>query len=130
MLNILIDKNADGMQKNLMITFVAETLFMWFKILPFLRYGEKIKRCINFFGHEDFAHKDYEERKITNECIRICRRNSTAYFYGIIATELVWNVPVLISKERKLPMYPWLPYDPLSTSLVYYVTLVYTTAGM
>ena len=129
LVNLVLDKNSGTTQKNLMTVFVSETMFISFKVLPFLRYGEKIKNCINFFGHKDFAPKDFEERQITAECIRICRRNSTVYFYGIVMAEIVWNVPVIFSKEKKFPIYPWLPYDPTSTNLIYYAMLVYTTSG-
>ncbi|XP_063905647.1 odorant receptor Or1-like [Zophobas morio] len=44
--------------------------------------------------------------------------------------EIVWNVPVIFSKEKKFPIYPWLPYDPTSTNLIYYAMLVYTTSVM
>ncbi|KAJ3658568.1 hypothetical protein Zmor_010301 [Zophobas morio] len=130
LVNLVLDKNSGTTQKNLMTVFVSETMFISFKVLPFLRYGEKIKNCINFFGHKDFAPKDFEEKQITAKCIRICRRNSTVYFYGIVMAEIVWNVPVIFSKEKKFPIYPWLPYDPTSTNLIYYAMLVYTTSVM
>ncbi|XP_063905905.1 uncharacterized protein LOC135124601 [Zophobas morio] len=97
--NLFLGKNADNMQTNLMNrNFI----------------------CL------DFAARDSKEKKVTDECILICRRNSTAYFYGVVTAELLWNLPVVITTEKKLAIYPWLPYDPMSTNLVYGATLLYT----
>ncbi|XP_063905039.1 uncharacterized protein LOC135124071 [Zophobas morio] len=128
--NVILKNNINGMQNNLMVTYVVETMAMWFKVLPFIRNGEKIKKCINFFGQRDFAPKDAHEQEIKDECVAICRRNCTAYFYGIMVTEIVWNVPVYFGKERTFPVQLWLPYDPISSSLIYYVTLFYAAAAL
>ncbi|XP_063922995.1 odorant receptor 43a-like [Zophobas morio] len=36
-----------------------------------------------------------------------------------------WNVPPFFAKGRKLPLRLWLPYDPSSTSVNYYFTVVF-----
>ncbi|KAJ3658561.1 hypothetical protein Zmor_010294 [Zophobas morio] len=125
--NLIVQENITGMQMNLMVTVASNTMSMWFKAFPFIRNGERIKKCINFFGHIDFAPKDTKEQKIIDECVSICRRNSMAYFFGIVITEIVWNVPVYFAKERSFPLQFWLPYDPISSNLIYYITLGYTT---
>ncbi|XP_063905155.1 odorant receptor Or1-like [Zophobas morio] len=101
---------------------------IWFKVLPFIRNGERIKKCIDFFGQSDFAPRDTQEQEIIDECVAICRRNCTAYFCGIIITVILWNVPVYFGKEKTFPVQLWLPYDPISSSLIYYGTLFYATA--
>ncbi|KAJ3658562.1 hypothetical protein Zmor_010295 [Zophobas morio] len=128
LISLILENDISGMQMNLMVTYVVETMSMWLKVLPFIRNAERIKDCINFFGRRDFAPKDQEEKKIIDECIRICHRNCTAYFYGIIITEVFWSAPVLFAKEKTLPIKLWLPYDPKSSNLVYYITLLYAMA--
>ncbi|KAJ3658558.1 hypothetical protein Zmor_010291 [Zophobas morio] len=126
--NLILKNNISGMQMNLMVTYVVETMSIWFKVLPFIRNGERIKKCIDFFGQSDFAPRDTQEQEIIDECVAICRRNCTAYFCGIIITVILWNVPVYFGKEKTFPVQLWLPYDPISSSLIYYGTLFYATA--
>ncbi|KAJ3658556.1 hypothetical protein Zmor_010290 [Zophobas morio] len=125
LINLIVGNDIIGMQMNLMVTYIVETMGMWLKVLPFMQNPERIKECINFFGRSEFAPKDQEEKKIIDECVRICHRNCTAYFYGVIITEIIWGMPILIAKEKIFPIQLWLPYDPTSSNLVYYVTLFY-----
>ncbi|KAJ3658557.1 hypothetical protein Zmor_010291 [Zophobas morio] len=127
-INLIVEKNITGMQMNLMVTFAAETVSMWFKVYPFLRNAERIQKCINYFGQREFAPKDQEEKKIIDECIGICRRNCVAYFCSVVVTEIIWSLPLFFTKEKTFQIYLWLPYDPFSSDLIYYITAFYTTA--
>ncbi|KAJ3658579.1 hypothetical protein Zmor_010311 [Zophobas morio] len=123
------EKSANNMETNAMVAYVAESGSFCFKLVPFLRNGERIRRCINFFGQEMFAPKTDYERNILKECIWVCRRNSIVYFYGILVTLIGWNSPVLFVKGRKLQLRLWLPYDPSTTVLRYYSTFFFITAA-
>ncbi|KAJ3658586.1 hypothetical protein Zmor_010316 [Zophobas morio] len=125
---ILLAKSSNNLEANLMFTYVADCGSFFFKLLPFLRNSDKIKGCINFFGQKNFAPKTYHERKILDECVWVCRRNSIVYFYGVLLVNIGWNFPVLFVKGRKLPLRLWLPYDPSSTIVNYYFTFVYIAA--
>ncbi|XP_063906963.1 uncharacterized protein LOC135125348 [Zophobas morio] len=119
------EESSNNLETNLMLTYVADCTSFFFKLLPFLQNSEKIKGCINFFGQKNFAPKTHHEKNITDECIWICRRNSTVYFYGVLLVILGWNFPVLFVKGRNLPLRLWLPYDPSSATVNYYFTFVY-----
>ena len=127
--NLILKNDVSGMQMNLMVTYVAETTTVGLKVLPFFRNGERIHKCINFFGRRDFAPKDKQEKKIIAECISICRRNCLAYFWGVVSTATIWSLPVFFTKERTFPLQLWLPYDSISSDVIYYVTLLYIAAG-
>ncbi|XP_063906327.1 odorant receptor 22a-like [Zophobas morio] len=129
MINTVTEKSSNSMETNAMVSFLAETVSFCFKLLPFLRNPERIRRCINFFGEEAFAPKTDQEQKILDECVWICRRNSIIYFYGILATAICWNFPVLFIEGRKLPFSLWLPYDPSSTAFNYYITFTFVVTA-
>ncbi|KAJ3658585.1 hypothetical protein Zmor_010315 [Zophobas morio] len=122
---IVMEESSNNLETNLMLTYVADCTSFFFKLLPFLQNSKKIKECINFFGQKSFAPKANHEKNIADECIWVCRRNSTVYFYGVMLVILGWNFPVLFVKGRKLPLRLWLPYDPSSATVNYYFTFVY-----
>ncbi|KAJ3658578.1 hypothetical protein Zmor_010310 [Zophobas morio] len=124
-INILMDKRTDNVVENAMVVYLVEAVDYCFKFLPFLYNPKKIQECINFFGDDNFAPKTDQERKIIDECIWVCRRNSFVYFCGILLALIGWHFPVFFFKGRKLPLDIWLPYDPLSTAFRYYLTLIY-----
>ncbi|KAJ3658584.1 hypothetical protein Zmor_010315 [Zophobas morio] len=128
-IKILTSKNSNDLETNVMLTYVTDCVSFFFKLLPFLQNSEKIKQCINFFGQKNFTPKTHQQRKIIEECIWVCRRNSIVYFTGVLLAIIGWNFPVLFVKGRKLPLRLWLPYDPSSTTVNYYFTLVYIAAA-
>ncbi|XP_063906583.1 odorant receptor 23a-like [Zophobas morio] len=125
-----MDGSSSNMETNAMLTYASDSASFCFKLLPFLQNSEKIKKCINFFGKKNFAPKTDHEKQIIDECIWVCRRNSIVYFYGMLLVMIVWYFPVFFIKGRQLPLHLWLPYDPSSTTVNYYFTLVYMAAAI
>ena len=126
----LTSKSSNNMETNAMLIYISDCASFCFKLLPFFQNSEKIKRCINFFGEKNFVPKTDYEKKIIDECIRVCHRISAFYFYSVLLTVIGWNIPALFAKGRKLPLRLWLPYDPSSTIVNYYFTLVFIAAGI
>ena len=126
----LTSRSPNNMEMNAMLIYISDCTSICFKLLPFLQNSENIKRCINFFEEKDFAPKTDHENKIIDECIRVCHRNSTLYFYSALMAVIGWNIPAFFAKGRKLPLRLWLPYDPSSTTMDYYFTLVFIAAGI
>ncbi|KAJ3658571.1 hypothetical protein Zmor_010304 [Zophobas morio] len=129
-INTVTEKSSNNMETNAMVSFLAETVSFSFKLVPFLLKSERIRECINFFGEDCFAPKTDQERKIIEECVWVCRRNSTVYFYVILVTHICWNFPVLFVKGRQLPLSLWLPYDSSATALNYYFTFTYIATAI
>ncbi|KAJ3658566.1 hypothetical protein Zmor_010299 [Zophobas morio] len=124
-MGILSENNYDNLQMNVIVIWLCETIGFTFKVLPLLFDGRRIMNCVNYFAQVEFKPIDREEKKITDECVSVCHRNSTAYFYGIAVWVVVWTFPVLLSKGRALPINCWLPYDPAANLVNYYGTLVF-----
>ncbi|KAJ3666953.1 hypothetical protein Zmor_002371 [Zophobas morio] len=119
--NILLERSYDNMQ----IIYVTETLGFCFKLLPFLRNGEHVRKCVNFFSGSDFAPKDTAEKEIAETSIKLCKIMSVVYLVGCTCAEVLYVVPSLVSKNYNLPMRVWLPYDPTKGPLTYYSTIFY-----
>ncbi|XP_063906833.1 uncharacterized protein LOC135125277 [Zophobas morio] len=124
----LMARSSNNVETNAMLIYVSDSTSFCFKLLPFLQNSDRMKRCINFFGQKKFAPKTDYERRILDECVWVCRRNSIVFFYGLLLTIIGWTVPMLFVKGRKLPLMLWLPYDPSSTAVNYYFTFVYIVA--
>ena len=86
-------------------------------------------KCVNYFEQPQFEPTDLEEKKITDECVHVCHRNSKAYFYATLVSVAVWSFPVLRFKSRRLPINCWLPYDPEDNLFSYCATLIYLFSG-
>ena len=123
--NILLERSYDNMQ----IIYVTETLGFCFKLLPFLRNGEHVRKCVNFFSGSDFAPKDTAEKEIAETSIKLCKIMSVVYLVGCTCAEVLYVVPSLVSKNYNLPMRVWLPYDPTKGPLTYYSTIFYLATG-
>ena len=112
-IRILSNNDYDNIQMNLTIIFLWETVGFAFKVLPLLLDGRRIMKCVNYFEQPQFEPTDLEEKRIIDECVYECRRNSTAFFYGIMASVVVWSFPAFRHfNTRRLPINCWLPYDP------------------
>ena len=119
LMGILSDNDYDNIQMNFVVIYLCQTVGFAFKVLPLLFNGHGIMNCVNYLQQPSFQPFDLEEKKIADECVHVCHRNSAAYFYGILLCVVVWIVPNLQFKGHKLPLDCWLPYD-VTTNLFYY----------
>jgi hypothetical protein len=88
------------------------------KLLPFIRNGRKLKQCIDSFESPLFASLDQEETKITQECIKVCRRNSAIFFIVVIGGISVWSTKPLFWTHYNLPIDIWIPFTMTTGSLL------------
>ena len=129
-ISVLSENDYDNMQMNFIVVWLCESIGFSFKLLPFLINGRRIMECVNYFEQPQFEPTNLEEKKIIDECVWICQRNSKAYFYTIVMSVIVWSIPVLWFKSAKLPINCWLPYDPEDNLFSYYATLICLFSGM
>ena len=130
LIGILSNNDYDSMQMNFMVIFLCETVGFGLKVLSLLFDGRRIVNCVNCLEQPDFQPFDFEEKKITDECVYVCHRNSAVFFYGILACVSAWTLPSLQSKGRKLPLNCWLPYDPTADLFNYCATLIFLVTGI
>ena len=127
-ISLLSDNDYDNVEMNFSVILLCETVAFMFKNLPLLLDGRRIMNCVNYLEGTDFAPFGPEEKKITDECVYICYRNSTANFYGILGSALAWTG--LQVRSRRFPINCWLPYDAATNLFVYYLTWIYLFAGI
>ena len=128
-INLLVDENMDSMQFIQMVIVLTDGTAGCMKILPFFLKGHKLKECIEFFGSEIFAPTNQEEKRITDECIRVCQRNVKIYASVLLLTELSWITLPLFESEQRLPLSVWLPYDVTSGTAIFYGTYFGVVTG-
>lgn len=116
------------MAMNQLVVFLAEAVASCFKTLSFLRNGHKIKKCIHYFETPDFAFQTPGEKKIVDECVRICERNVKIYFVALSVAVNSWFVLPIVEQSQKLPIDIWLPYE-IDDPAVYYLSYVFVVAG-
>ena len=128
-INLVVEKNLDLMQINQMFVFLAEGTAGCLKILPFFVKGRRIKECIEFFGGDCFVPKHHEEKRITEDCFRVCKRNVKFYTVIVTFTATWWSVLPFFESKLRLPLSLWLPYNVRSGPVTFYATYLYTVMG-
>ncbi|RZC33419.1 7tm 6 domain containing protein, partial [Asbolus verrucosus] len=127
---IAIDENPDISQLNYTAAYLAQTVSFFSKLLPFIRNGNRIKKCINYFGAPCFQPHKSELKRIIRKCKKICRRNSMAYCIGIAFAAVVWNVKPVFKEGDKLPLDIWLPFDATCHPTVFWITYIFLATGI
>ena len=126
---VLTEKNKDFTQLTQVLLFAAHGLTGCLKLSSFLIMGPRIKKCMQFFQKRPFVAIDDEEKRILEDCFKVCRRNVHAFGSFMVLVEVGWNFPPLFSEEYRLPMNVWLPYEHASSRLRFYTTYCYIAAG-
>ncbi|RZC42777.1 7tm 6 domain containing protein [Asbolus verrucosus] len=123
----LILEHLDVSQINNNVIYAAEIVSWITKLLPFLRNGQQIKMCIHFFEDSCFtAFKEEEQKRIINECTRICRRNSLAFLGVVIIALTCCLTAPLFMKEPRFPFDLWLPFDATGPEIYYSVYIFFS----
>ena len=126
---LFVKQSEEFTQTNHMIIFVADATALCIKMLPFLFNQGGIKKCIDYFDDQYFVPKNDEEATITEECVRVCKRNFRAFAFVAILADVWWNIAPIFDNEYNLPLDIWLPYDPKSGPVTFYVTYIFTVTG-
>ncbi|RZC31830.1 7tm 6 domain containing protein [Asbolus verrucosus] len=133
----LMDENFDILQLNYNFMFVAEAVSWITKLLPFLINGQQIKKCIHYFGVPYFAlSKEERHKRILDDCIKVCSRNSLVFLTGCIISYVSFVTAPLFAKGYTFTLDLWLPFDATSGPTVYYsvymfitITILYPAVG-
>ncbi|RZB40845.1 7tm 6 domain containing protein, partial [Asbolus verrucosus] len=128
-LYVIFDEQHDILQLNLTGIYLAETVSFITKLLPFIRNGSRIKKCINYFGAPYFLPYLNKHKEIIDKCNNICRRNSMAYFTGVLLGEITWNIKPLLMKGNRFPIGIWLPFDAAADTRIYWTTYIFLAAA-
>ncbi|RZB38748.1 7tm 6 domain containing protein [Asbolus verrucosus] len=121
---ILSAKNLDILQLNFSAAYLTEVACFTAKLLPFIRNGQHIKMCINYFANPCFIPHGDKQKNIIDECSKICRRNTMVYLIVVTCAAITWIVKPFFFKGTGLPLDIWLPYD-ATAGPKYWITFVF-----
>jgi hypothetical protein len=131
-LNFIVEENLDILQLNNTATFLSETICWIIKLLPFLVNGQRIKKCINYFGDSYFTTLlcgDTDRKNIINNCIQVCRRNSLIFLTGVIGGLASFIIKPLFLNNQRLPLNMWLPFR-TSENWIYIAVYLFLAIGI
>ena len=104
---------------------LCETADFSFQVLLSFLNGRRIMNWRNYHKQPHYKLLDLEEKKIPDECVCVCHKNTKARVYGIIGCVVVWTIFLLQLTSRRFPLNCWLPCDLFS----YYTTWIYPFTG-
>ena len=81
-------------------------IFYTIKFFPCLLNRNKIKQCIHYFDRFDYSLADH--KKIIDECVSTCQRNSKIFFMGCVAAVTGLAGQTLMNLDE-LSLDIWLP---------------------
>jgi hypothetical protein len=131
-LNFIVEEHLDILQLNNTATFLSETICWIIKLLPFLTNGQRIKKCINYFGDTYFKAMlcgDTERKNIINNSIEVCRRNSLVFLVGVIGGLASFIIKPLFLNSQRLPLNMWLPFR-TSENWIYIAVYLFLAIGI
>jgi hypothetical protein len=131
-LNFIVEEHLDILQLNNTATFLSETICWIIKLLPFLVNGQRIKKCINYFGDSYFTTLlcgDTDRKNIINNCIQVCRRNSLIFLTGVIGGLASFIIKPLFLNSQRLPLNMWLPFR-TSENWIYIAVYLFLAIGI
>ncbi|KAJ3643967.1 hypothetical protein Zmor_026646 [Zophobas morio] len=108
-------------------SFLAQATSFITKFLPFVVNGQNIRKCINYF--ENFKVERENHQVIIYECIRICRRNTSAFYICAVGAVGSWATKPLFWKGRNFPVDVWWPFDPTTDFSTYCCVYLFVAAG-
>ncbi|RZC42776.1 7tm 6 domain containing protein [Asbolus verrucosus] len=124
--NLILQQHLDIWQINNNVIYAAETISWITKLLPFLRNGDQIKMCIHYFEDSLFtAFKEDEQKRIIQECTRICKRNSFAFLVGCMIAFGCFVTAPLFWKDYRFPFDLWLPFNATARPEIYFSVYVF-----
>lgn len=97
------------------------------KLFSILANGYNIRKCIHYFDVELVTTFNDENLEIINNCVMICRRNSTVFFAGCVLSIVGWVAKLFFREDmHQLPLDVWFPLKSQNTPLYYclYFSLV------
>jgi hypothetical protein len=97
------------------------------KLFSILANGYNIRKCIHYFDVELVTTFNDEHLEIINNCVMICRRNSTVFFAGCVLSIVGWVAKLFFREDmHQLPLDVWFPLKSQNTPLYYclYFSLV------
>ncbi|KAJ3666968.1 hypothetical protein Zmor_002384 [Zophobas morio] len=106
-------------------------IFYTFKFLPFVKNGEKFKKCIHYFDEFYGSVVHDQHKKIIQECVNVCQRNSRVFFVGCIGG-IVGFMGQLLTREdpTQLLVNVWLPDFVMKSRVLYYHVYVILILGL
>ncbi|CAH1374427.1 unnamed protein product [Tenebrio molitor] len=126
-LYVLLEDDLNMERVNYNAGFLAQTACFITKLLPFVRYGRRIKKCIHFFESPLFAVVKEEHKKIMNKCIKVCQRNTRIFLFCVAGGVTSWATKPFFWEGRNFPVDIWLPFS-VTTDITIYCTLYFFIA--
>ncbi|XP_044259474.1 odorant receptor Or2-like [Tribolium madens] len=82
------------------------------KYWPFVRHGERLKRCIHYFSAPIFKTDKKEHKEILKDCVKVCHYSTAFYFASVTAGFCSWSIRPIYWQNHIFPTDIWLPFDP------------------
>ncbi|XP_068909659.1 odorant receptor Or1-like [Tenebrio molitor] len=116
-------------ENDVLTDYVAEMGCYIAKFLPFIVNGDQIKECIHYFDSPFFTVFGDAQKKILNDCKKICKRITTIFLVSVTVGLASWAVKPLFWKNYRLPIDVWFPFDPTSRLTIYSLIYTYLVIG-
>ena len=101
-------------------------LFLTIKFLCFLINRDELKACLEYFDQKFVTVRTIKQRKITDECVTVCRNFCNAFFIGALVAWIMWIATVRFQDYcLNLPLELWSTFSCDSQPTLYFC--VYST---
>ncbi|RZB38719.1 7tm 6 and/or Iso dh domain containing protein, partial [Asbolus verrucosus] len=128
-LDIYLKEDVDVVEMSYSALISIQMAFFTMKLSPFIRNGNKIKKCINYFESPNFDLFNKEHKKIIEESVDVCRRNSVVFLGGVIVSFCFWSVTPFW-RANNLPLDVWVPFDPFASVINYCIVYSVLAVGL
>ncbi|RZC41684.1 7tm 6 domain containing protein [Asbolus verrucosus] len=122
------DINIERVSDNAFV--LAEVVSCFFKLLPFITNGNKIRRCIHHLEAPVFQVFNNQQQAIVNTCIDTCRRNSRIFFVLLLSGYTLWSIKPLLLGDHRWPIDVWLPVNVNNKTISFYFVYFYLIVGV
>ncbi|RZC42959.1 7tm 6 domain containing protein, partial [Asbolus verrucosus] len=119
-LHLLLEDNLDMERVNYNAAFLAQTTCFTTKLLPFIRDGQRIRKCIDYFDSSLFTVTRQKQKTIIDNCIKVCRRNTFIFLVCAGGAVGSWATKPFFWEGHKLPVDVWLPFNTSEKLIIYY----------
>ncbi|RZB40832.1 7tm 6 domain containing protein, partial [Asbolus verrucosus] len=121
-LYLLLKEDLDMERVNYNAGFLAQTTCFTTKLLPFIKEGHRIRKCIDYFNSSSFAVLNEKQKKIMDQCVKVCRRNTFIFLICVGGGVTSWATKPFFWEGVYFASVATGVIDPLIAGLAYHAT--------